>query len=654
VKNLTPVSFDFETRSELDLKSVGAWVYSMHPSTQVICVAWSIDKAPPEVEIFDPFEKPDIPEFLACPDEYMLEAWNSFFEYCIMRFTLKLKPPPFEQWSDTMAKAAALSLPLSLGKCASALGLPEDKQKDKRGKDLINKLSKPRKDGSFSYNIGLINEMAEYCRQDVVVEQAVSSIVGELHPTERKLWVLDQKINERGVPFDVKSAEHCIKIRDKELARMEPELHYLTDFKADQVSQIARIKAFIKTRGVEVPSFGKVELKEFLDTPGIPEDVRRILEIRQIAGRSSLAKFDKIKLMAYKGRINGILQFCGALRTGRWAGRLVQPHNFPRPAFENVDLCIELLSYEDANTIDVFFGDPLEALATCLRGMICAPKGKVLFICDFSAIEARVLPWLSGQEDVLEVFRGHGKIYEATAAKIYKIPIEEVSSDQRFVGKVVVLSLGFQGGRKALQLKARESRIEISNKEACKIVKGFRDSNPKTVSFWADLETAAKNAVQSPGEVFTVRRVAYVVRGGFLFCRLPSGRKLAYLRPRIDRRKVEYEDENGAVKKFYADQITFLSVGASGSVVREATYGGKLTENVTQAVARDVMGAAMLRCDERGYPPILTVHDEIVSEVDEGFGNMEEYSSILCEATEWSAGLPIAAEGFVAKRWGKG
>lgn len=286
----------------------------------------------------------------------------------------------------------------------------------------------------------------------------------------------------------------------------------------------------------------------------------------------------------------------------------------------------------------------IETLTSCIRGMICAPAGRELLVADYSAIEARTLPWLAGQDDILEVFRGHGKIYEYVAQQIYGIPWQEVGkeSEERFIGKVACLALGYAGGAKAFQGMAEAYGADIPEDLAETIKKDWREANDKIVKYWYDCEKAAINAVRNPGKTYKVRNIAYRVIKGYLFAKLPSGRCLAYYQPRL---------EEG---KFGNDQITFMGTNSvTRKWERQSTYSGKLVENLTQAVARDIMAEAIIRVEDAGYEVVLSVHDELVAEVDEGFGSLEEFEELMCVLPPWAAGLPLDTSGYKAKRYRK-
>lgn len=632
------INLDVETYSEADLKKVGAWAYSLHPSTEVICMANANDDGEPVLWL--PFEgTPNVVKHLS-DENSTLHAWNSFFEYCIWVNVLKWPTPNITQWHDTAAQAAALALPRALGACGEALGLPQDSLKDKRGKYLIQRLCKPNR-GKRIQDTDLLNEMYEYCKQDVIAERAIGNTLRPLSPSERNVWKLDQTINIKGVPIDRDSVDITIDLIDQEKTKLNEEVAHITEGALIAVSQRVKVMDYIQSLGYPLIKFDKAYLSEVLKDDDLHPKAKRLIEIRLQTGKTSLAKYDALKLITPElPRAHGMLRYHGA-STGRWTGQLFQPQNLPRPTFNNTDLCIETLKEKDLEWLRVLYNDPLEAFSSCIRGMISAPMGKKLIVADYSAIEARVLAWLAGQEDVLEVFRGHGKLYEHTASQICRINIDNVTKDQRFIGKVATLALGYQGGSKAFMSMAEVYGVEIDAELAETVKTDWRKANQNVVKYWKGIENCAIEAVNNPGTPSSFRNIKFKCYGGFLNCRLPSGRLLAYYKPQMK-------------PGMYGEQVTFMGTNSvTRKWERQNTYGGKLVENITQAVARDLMSEAMLSLDKAGYEIVLTVHDEIISEVAEDFGNVEEFERIMCTLPHWAKGLPIDAEGYESKRYRK-
>ncbi len=631
------VSIDFETYSEGDIRKLGAWGYSKHPTTKVICMAYAYGEEDPILWL----PEMKLPEFAKDPSSFKFNAWNSFFEYCIWHHVLNWPEVSVPQWSDTAAHAAALAMPRALGACGAALGLSQDQQKDKRGKYLIQRLCKPYR-GKRIQDDELLNELYDYCVQDVVAEREISKRLRPLNTLERKVWELDQTVNIRGVFIDTQAVDDALIIIDQVAEYLNGEVSRITDGELVNVSQRQRVIDYIGSLGFVMEKFDKAYLEVVLKDESLPDIARRLIEIRQQLGKTSTAKYTALKeLVTDDHRAHGLLMYHGAA-TGRWSGKHFQPQNLPRPSFDDTDKCIELFQFQDAEILGAIYNEPMEALSSSLRGMICAPEGKRLIVSDYSAIEARVLAWLAGQEDVLNVFRSHGMIYEHTATQIYGVELQNVDKEQRFIGKVATLALGYQGGAKAFQGMAEMYGVDIDTDLAETVKSDWRNANNKITRFWWDIDTAAKNATKHPGKTFQVRAIKFRVIGGYLFCRLPSGRALAYYQPRI------------AIGRFDNEQVTFMGTNSvTRKWQRQETYGGKLVENITQAVARDLMAEAMLRIEEAGYEVVLSVHDELIAEARNGFGSVEEFENLMCQLPSWAEGLPINSEGFECQRYRK-
>ena len=401
--------------------------------------------------------------------------------------------------------------------------------------------------------------------QDVVAEREISKRLHPLNTTERKVWELDQTINIRGVFIDTQAVDDALIIIDQVAKDLNDEVSQITDGYLVNVSQRQRVIDYIESLGVTLEKFDKAYLETVLKKEELPPTARRLIEIRQQLGKTSTAKYTALKeLVTDDRRAHGLLLYHGAT-TGRWSGKHFQPQNLPRPSFDDAEKCIELFRFRDAELLGAIYTDPMEALSSSLRGMICAPDKKRLIVSDYSAVEARALAWLAGQEDVLDVFRSHGKIYEHTAAQIYRVELPDVTKDQRIIGKVATLALGYQGGAKAFQSMAEMYGVDIDTDLAETVKRDWRNANKKITRFWWDIETAAKNATKHPGKTFQVRAIKFRVVDGYLFCRLPSGRALAYYQPRI------------AIGKFNNEQVMFMG---TNSMTRkwqlQETYGGKL------------------------------------------------------------------------------
>lgn len=417
---------------------------------------------------------------------------------------------------------------------------------------------------------------------------------------------------------------------------------------------------------------------------------------KAIGLKISLAKTTPKKFYALKrrtgktGRNHGSLTFCGAKQTGRWASLGINLQNLMRPAFGDVPACIDLLPERDFDLLNFYFGDSTEAISSCIRGMLTAKPGSRLLIGDFASIEARIIAWLAGAESSLEVFRTHGKIYEHAASQIFDMPIDQIGkkSDERFAGKTTILACGFQGGWRALQKMAKDNGVELSQKMCAKIVTLWRKENPEIVTYWDTLQQAAVKAIQNPGQKFLVRdepgvpKIYYKVVRNVLYCQLPSGRLLSYNNPSLDKKTVRYfkidgeypisivynkeahgsafdfsklaKSHGAKISTFEAPSIRFWGIHSKTyKWSRLHTYGGSLAENVTQAIARDLLAVALLRTREAGYTIVLHVHDEIVAEEKYGTGNIEEFLNIMRSPVDWAEGLPMGVEGEESFRYKK-
>lgn len=684
------IGIDFETRSQIDLKKAGLHNYATDPSTGAHCLSYGPD--PDHIKTW--VEEEPFPADLKAHIESggILTAWNAQFELaiwnlcCIPRYGWP--PLPIKQVRCSMVRAYAMALPGALEDAAPALGV--DHRKDAVGHRVMLQLSKPKKDGTMwrrdAESLDKFLQVYEYNRQDVRTELACLDRLMELSPSETLLWELDYKINNRGVLCDLASIEKASLIIQSEQKRLNGEMLKVTGGVVGSCNEVQMLGKWIKSQGVEMDGLAKADVLNALagaededgpyeegdDLPPwvvpMPPAVRSALKLRQEAAKSSTAKLVAMQQKASSdGRLRNMHQFHGA-STGRWAGRGIQPHNLSRTreGIKQADIDAMFSMLDDKAMLDMFYGPSMDAVKDCLRGMLIAADGNELIACDFSAIEARGVAWLAGQESVLEIFRSHGKIYEHAAAGAYHVPLDEVTKDQRMVGKVIVLACGFGGSTGAFQSMARNYSVKVSDEEALDIVKAWRQSNQKIVSYWYDLEAAVASAMTegctaSAGPIG--RRVKFRKAGSFLWALLPSGRALCYPYPELRMVMTPWGEEK--------EQLTFMTVvdqtqkkkakilpdpNAKGRWQRASTYGGSLAENMTQAIARDLLAEAMARIEAEGLEVIFHVHDEIVIEVKQfraGYA-LERMETIMSEAPAWAKGLPLAAEGWRGKRYRKG
>lgn len=682
------VSLDFETRSACDLKRAGAYRYSEDPSTDAWCAAFlavpvddpDFDVGLEDVDLWTPGAGTPADYLLmelASNPEVMFRAWNAQFERAIWRNVMHRRygfpDIPAERWVCTAAEGRAMNLPGNLEGAARVLGVIE--QKDMAGHRLMLQMARPRKilaNGNIIWwdDDDRKGRLFAYCRQDVRTELAVKERLQRLSPYERKIFVLDQRANDRGIALDRKLAQACRDLSHRVTDSANEEISFITGGEVSKVSNVGRLKKWMQTAfDVDVTSLSKKDVRKLLDDEFLPLPVREALEVRVATGKSSVKKIESmLKAVCSDDTLRGLLLYWGA-GTGRWAGRLVQPQNFPaRTAglpewwidamYDEPEPWIRAILAGDLDTLQ-FEAEPLEIISMLLRMLLVAREGKVLVAADYSAIEARVAAWLVNCLWRLEVFRTHGKIYEASAAMMFKVPFESIKKgmpnySMRQRGKVAELALGFQGGENALiTMGAYDYGLE--DEELTTIKSLWREASPEFPVAWRELNDACIGAVRRPGVITEALdgRVRFKVTGGFLWLKLPSGRRLAYCQPRVVWKKAPWKDRNGQ-----HPEIPGVEAWAVNSKTKQwqkrSIYGGLLFENIVQATARDLMADAMLRMEQGGkYLPLLSVHDEIITEADEEAADLEEFEQAMCELPAWATGCPVKAEGWIGKRYRK-
>jgi len=630
------ISLDFETYSECDIRKAGAYAYADHPTTEVLCMAWAVNDDPPELWT------PDMPvphRLLALIEAggATVWAWNSFFEMCIWNLVLNWKPVPIAQWRDTAALAAAQAYPRALGKCGEALGLDGDDAKSKRGKLLIQRCCKPYR-GKRVRDLKLYQELYDYCLQDVVAEREIRLRLRNLRGIENAIWEADQRINWRGVQLDRKSIENALVIIDSHCKIMNKRVHVLTGGFIDSTGSRAKAMQWCASQNYPLGNYDKAAISAALQDDKCPENVKEFLGIRQSLSRSSTKKYQAmLECIGQDGRVHGSLMYHGA-STGRWSGRHINPQNLPRPTIKDVDACIIQMQSQDPDQID---GEPMESLASCLRGMLTASNGNRLMVSDYASIEARALAWLADHWEVLQTFRDGKDIYKATASGMFHTPYELINSDQRFVGKVATLALGYQGGVRAFQKMSEAYGTEVTEDQALKIRNDWRDANMAIVKLWMDTEKAARNAISYSGTPFTAAKGTFRMVAGDLLFKLPSDRILSFpeaqLRQGDRNTEIIYKGMNNHTHRW-------------GEI---KAYGGSLVQSITQAVARDILAEAILRLESAKYSVVLHVHDEIVADVPKGHGSLAEFEKLMCVLPQWAEGMPVEAEGYESNRYRK-
>ena len=628
------ISIDFETYSEADIYKKGAFAYADDPTTKVLMVAWVIDEGEPK--LWTQGQPPPTELFELVSKGAKLWAWNVQFEIAVWHRTLQWPKTKIVQWNDTAALAAAQAYPRALAKCGEALGLAEDQKKSKRGKLLIQRLCKPYR-GKKLEDKQLLIELGDYCKQDVVAEREIRKRLRNLRGMEQEIFFCDLKINWRGVMLDKQSIKSALAIIEKHTKQCNEKIKTLTDNFLDTSTSRAKACEWAATQNYDLKGYDKLTVAQAIDDPTCPKKVKQFLKIRQSLSKTSTKKFDAmLACIAKDGRAHGLLSYHGAA-TGRWVGRHFQPQNLPRPSVDNVEEIIKELQKENPLNLP---GDPMEALASCLRGMLTASKGNRLMVADFASIEARVLAWLANAEQTLQIFKDKKDIYKATASSMFNVKYDEVTKQQRFIGKVATLALGYQGGVRAFQKMSTAYGVEVDESQALKVRNDWRDVNKDIVRLWANVERAARNAISYKDEYEVCKGVFKMVNGDLLF-KLPSNRLLSFPAAELVPSKfgidIVYKGVNNHTHKF-------------GEI---KAYGGFLVQSITQAVARDILAEAVLRLEKAKYPIVLHVHDEIIADVPKAHGTMYEFAKIMCENPIWAEGLPIEADGYEAFRYAK-
>jgi DNA polymerase len=657
----------------------------------------------------DPQTAADVCELLTWIEAgELVEAHNAWFERGIWTNILTPQygwsPIGHRQWRCSAAKGASHALPRKLGDAADALLLKV--RKDDEGHTLMKKISRPRKALKADKQAWLIKHNAgacpgckgkgtykrkvcdaclgakllptpiadvppmptlwhdsldeliriwDYCRQDVLAEEAVSKALPDLSPAETELYLLDQAINERGFQLDEDAVDAALKLIDVEVSRLNEGLTMLTDGVVTKGTQRARLTAWLETQGVHLENTQAETITATLARTDIAEVPRTGLEILQELGRSSTGKYQRMKdWKCPDGRVRGGLLYHGAA-TGRWSGAGVQPHNFVRGTVKiSQDKLWEGLKTGEPNVIRNMedakghkVGSVMLALANALRGAICAALGCQLYVADYAAIEARVLLWLADDPHI-DIFHRGEDIYCDMASEIYGRTVTKEDAQERQLGKATILGCGYAMGPDKFIDTAAAYGVTLDEDFSRRVVYTYRGIYVCVVNMWYAQEEAAIDAVMS-GEVVECGRIKWYVdspRKRFLYAELPSGRRLAYAFPQI----------TGAMsKRGWKNQLTFMSVSSyTHQWERQRTYGGMIVENLVQAIARDIMADALLRCEDSGiYRPVLSVHDELISEADEGVGDLKDYENLLTTPPAWAWDCPIAAEGWVGTRYRK-
>jgi DNA polymerase len=656
------LSIDLETYSSVPIAKAGAQKYIASDDFQILLFAYSLDGGP--VEVVDIASGEVLPGWLRYaitgPD-YIKHAYNASFEWgCLSKFFGQLPP---EQWRCTMLHGLYCGYTAGLEATGRALGLPEDKQKLSTGKALIRYFCVPCKpskaNGGRTRNMSFHDMdkwqlFREYNRQDVVTEMEIERRLSAFPVPDfvQKQWETDLLINARGVAVDMDLVRGALELGSAVKGELVQEAMRISALdNPNSVSQLTQWLNRETSDSISVDNLRKETVAELLGQDGHSPQVRRMLEIRQELGKTSTKKYDAIEAcVGPDGRVRGLLQFYGANRTGRWAGRLVQVQNLPRTYTEPLELARRLVRERKKDALRLIYGSVPDTLSQLIRTAFVATPGNVLIDADFSAIEARVISWLAGEQWRLDVFRSHGKIYEASASQMFHVPIERIKKGNpeyalRARGKVAELALGYQGGVSAMRrMDTGHNLDDLSDDEMQEIVNQWREANSKIRSLWYEMDSAACQVIQYGGSVNVhgLQIAREYDRNQDTQCmtiKLPSGRKLYYIAPQL------------GVNRWGSSSITYMGVDQTTKKWKPIeTYGGKLTENVVQAIARDCLAAAIERLEAAGFPIVFHIHDEVVIDVKPFADNdtmLQQVVDIMRQPIPWAPGLPLNADGWV-------
>ena len=725
---MSDLHIDFETRSAVDLRKTGVHVYADDVTTDIWCMAYAFDGdsdvalwlpgSPVPADVYDHIDRGG--QLIAHNAAFEIEIWRKIL---VPRYGFP--EAPVERWRCTMAQAYAMALPGALADAAGALRL--DMTKDMAGHRQMLSMAKPRKvvgmlpadshgapsppdaEGwqTFTGADGLLlkilwwidptrrENLYNYCKQDVRTEMALDKRLLRLRPIEQKLWYLDQKINNAGVVIDERACHAAIDIVDRTRADINKQMKLVSGYKVGASTNVAQISTFLSANGVEVEGMTAEHVKDML-TLDLPNDCRKVLELRQRGSKMSVSKIKALlNRRGLDNRARGMLQYHAA-HPGRWGGRGFQPQNLKRPEIsqEEIEFFVSILRSgltgggDDGRykSFIAFCNDPIETLGSCIRALLTVDDGRVMGSADYANIEGRVLAWLTGEHWKVKAFEaydaGEGPdLYKLAFSRSFNTPIDQVSKDDRQIGKVEELALGYQGGPGAFQAMSGSYGVDIGAQIdvlrgtapgwavdeadeawqtygsrsgmmredwiAAEIVKrAWRGEHPATVAFWDNIEEAAISAVQKPGTTFTLGRLKFKQSGSFLFMKLPCERAIVYPYPKVEMKLTPWKTKKPTLTFFGQDTYT-------RQWGRTKTYGGKLTENAVQAIARDILAEAMTRLDAAGVEIVLHVHDEVVFYDDESVTSCDHVCRIMEDSAPWAAGIPVVAEGWIGDRYRK-
>lgn len=650
------LSIDLETYSDQDIRRTGTYRYA--ENSEILLFAFAFDNDPVQVIDFTTGEVLPREVLNALFDETILKtAYNAQFEINVIQNwlaqntgTRRIDPA---QWSCTMVLGLSLGLPAGLDMLGKAMHLPEDKQKLAIGKRLIQYFCKPCR--PTKANGGRTRNMPEdapdkwtlfkgYCAQDVISERALRQRMERYAQSEKehRLWVLDQKINRDGVLIDTELVNAAIDLDDCIKEQALEDLRDITGLENPNSNQQFK-EWFGEQEGYVLDTLDKAKRKELLADKNLKTGTHRAVELKELLSKTSVKKYEAMRNMACRdGRVKGMLQFYGASRTGRWAGRGVQLQNLPQNHLPDLDDARNAVKARNLEYLEMFYDSPSDVLSQLIRTAFIAGKGKRFVVADFSAIEARVIAWIADEKWRMKAFANGEDIYCASASQMFHVPVVKhgINGELRQKGKIAELACGYGGGVNALMAFGAD-KLGMTEEEMQATISHWREASPHICQLWRDLETCAKKAIRLHGSVKFKKGIAFSYEQGILFMTLPSGRRIAYARPRI-----ELEDAVG--------RETLTYEGSSmGGWQRLYTWGGKLTENLVQATARDCLAEAMLKLDASGYKIVMHVHDEVILEMPYGKGSLDEASAIMGEPISWAPGLLLRADGYETEYYKK-
>lgn len=641
------LSIDIETYSDVDLIKCGVYKYADSPNFEILLFAYSVDDG--EVKIVDLAGGEQLPAEIMSDiksDTVIKTAYNAQFErVCLSKHLGETLNP--ESWYCTDVQAAELSLPASLADVGSVLGL--ERQKMTEGKELIKYFCVPCKptkiNGNRTRNLPCHDadkwdKFKKYCVRDVEVERAIAQKLKNylISESEHDLYVLDQKINDRGVLVDLQLANEAIKMNNLQTAAAKEQAYSLTGL--ENPNSVAQLKEWLSENGVEIDSLAKKDVKALADeTDG---DVQEMLKLRLLMAKTSVKKYEAVaRSVCNDNRVRGLLRFYGANRTGRWSGNILQPQNLPQNHLPDLTLARDIVKRGDFELLDMLFGNVPNVLSELIRTVLIPKTNHRFIVADFSAIEARVLSWIAGETWRIDTFRNGGDIYCASASQMFKVPVEKhgVNGHLRQKGKIAELACGYGGSVGALKsMGALE--MGIPEEELQGLINDWRSANGHIVKLWYEVGNSTMKAIREKTTV-PLGRLSFIYKGGILFIHLPSGRRLSYIKPRI------------GTNRFGGDSIEYMGISASKKWGVLETFGGKLVENIVQAIARDLLAYALINTANAGYDIVFHVHDEIICEVPDGQGSVDELCKIMSKCSDWASGLPLDADGYECEYYRK-